>query len=61
MRDISRRIKLLEGRVGNDLQEVYFIEALDLTEKEIEAEIEKIQQHNPKAIVFIDDVPLEEG
>lgn len=57
MRDISRRIKLLEGRVSNDVQEVYFIEALDLTEKEIEAEVEKIQQHNPKAIIFIDDIP----
>lgn len=61
MRELSRRIKLLEGRAGKNLQEVYFIEALDLTEKEIEAEIERIQQHNPKAIVFIDDVPLEEG
>ena len=61
MRELSRRIKLLEGRAGKDLQEVYFIEALDLTEKEIEAEIERIQQYNPKAIVFIDDVPLEEG
>ena len=61
MRELSRRIKLLEGRAGKDLQEVYFIDALDLTEKEIEAEIEKIQQYNPKAIVFIDDVPLEEG
>ena len=61
MREISRRIKLLEERVGNDVQEVYFIDALDLTEKEIEAEIERIQQYNPKATVFIDDVPLEEG
>lgn len=61
MREISRRIKYLEQRAGKDLQEVYFIEALDLTEKEIEAEIEKIQQHNPKAIFFIDDIPLEEG
>lgn len=61
MREISRRIKLLEERVGKDVQEVYFIEALDLTEKEIEAEIERIQQYNPKAIFFIDDIPLEEG
>ena len=57
MRELSRRIKQLEGRVGNDVQEVYFIEALDLTEKEIEAEIEKIQQHNPKAVIIIDDIP----
>lgn len=56
MRELSRRIKQLEGRVGNDVQEVYFIEALDLTEKEIEAEIEKIQQHNPKAVIIIDDI-----
>ena len=61
MREISRRIKYLEERAGKKGQEVYFIEALDLTEKEIEAEIERIQQYNPKAIVFIDDVPLEEG
>lgn len=61
MREISRRIKRLEERVGNDVKEVYFIEALDLTEKEVEAEIERIQQHNPKAIFFIDDIPLEEG
>ena len=61
MRELSRRIKQLEGRVGNDVQEVYFIEALKKNKKEIEAEIEKIQQHNPKAIFFIDDIPLEEG
>ena len=61
MREISRRIKLLEERVGNDVQDVYFIEALDLTEKEIETEIEKIQQHNPKAIFFIDDIPLDDN
>ena len=61
MREISRRIKLLEGRVGKDVQEVYFVEALDLTEKEIEAEIERIQQYNPKAIFFIDDIPLDDN
>jgi len=61
MRELSRRIKLLEGRAGKNLQEVYFIEALDLTEKEIEAEIERIQQYNPKAIFFIDDIPLDDN
>lgn len=61
MREISRRIRLLEQRAGKDLQEVYFIEALDLTEKEIEAEIEKVRRDNPKAIFFIDDIALEEG
>lgn len=61
MRELSRRIKLLEGRAGKVLQEVYFIEALNLTEKEIEAEIERIQQYNPKAIFFIDDIPLDDN
>ena len=61
MREISRRIKHLEERAGKKGQEVYFIEALDLTEKEIEAEIERIQQHNPKAIFFIDDIPLDDN
>lgn len=61
MREISRRIKYLEERAGKKGQEVYFIEALDLTEKEIEAEIEKVRRDNPKAIFFIDDIPLEEG
>ena len=61
MRELSRRIKLLEGRAGKHLQEVYFIEALNLTEKEIEAEIERIQQYNPKAIFFIDDIPLDDN
>ena len=60
MREIRRRIKQLEGRVSKPVQEVYIIEALDLTEKELEAEIEKITQHNPKAIFLIDDIP-EEG
>lgn len=60
MREIRRRIKQLEGRVRKDVQEVYIIEALDLTEKELEAKIEKITQHNPKAIFLIDDIP-EEG
>ena len=61
MREISRQIKHLEERAGKKGQEVYFIEALDLTEKEIEAEIERIQQHNPKAIFFIDDIPLDDN
>ena len=61
MREISRRIKHLEESAGKKGQEVYFIEALDLTEKEIEAEIEKIQQYNPKAIFFIDDIPLDDN
>ena len=58
MKQLSRRIRLLEQQAGMKDSKVYFIEALDLTDVELESELQSIKQRDPNAIIFIDDVPL---
>ena len=58
MNQLSMRIRLLEQQAGVSDSKVYFIEALDLTDVELEKEMQSIKQRDPTAIIFIDDVPL---
>ena len=58
MKQLARRVRLLEKRVGFTDKNVYFIEAKDLTEAEIDKEAQRINEINPNAIIFIDDVPM---
>ena len=58
MNQLSRRIRLLEQQAVLTDSKVYFIEALDLTDVELENELQSIKQRDPTAIIFIDDVPL---
>ena len=60
MSQLSRRIRLLEQQAGVADSKVYFIEALDLTDVELEKEMQSIKQRDPTAIIFIDDTPLED-
>ena len=61
MRSLSRRIRQLEERTGYKNQVVYFIDVDDLTEAELNKEVQAINQRDPTAIIFIDDIPLEDG
>lgn len=58
MKQLARRVRLLEERVGYTDKNVYFIEAKDLTEAEIDKEAQRVNEINPNAVIFIDDVPL---
>ena len=58
MNQLSRRIRLLEQQAGLTDSKVYFIEALDLTDVELEKELQSIKRRDPTAIIFIDDVPM---
>ena len=60
MSQLSRRIRLLEQQAGMADSKVYFIEALDLTDVELEKEMQSIKQRDPTAIIFIDDIRLGE-
>lgn len=60
MKQLSRRIRLLEQQAGLTDSKVYFIEALDLSGVELENELQSIKQRDPTAIIFIDDVPTED-
>lgn len=60
MREISKRIKHLEQLAGQETQRVYFIDAVGLSEAEVQEEIDKIAQVNPNAVFFLDDIPLDE-
>lgn len=60
MSQLSRRIRLLEQQAGVADSKVYFIEALDLTDVELEKEMQSIKQRDPTAIIFIDDIRLGE-
>ena len=56
MKQLTRRIRQLEERAGYNDQVVYFIEADDLTEAELNKEVQAINQREPTAIIFIDDI-----
>lgn len=58
MKQLSRRIRLLEQQASVADSKVYFIEALDLSGVELEKEMQSIKRRDPTAIIFIDDVPL---
>lgn len=58
MKQLTRRVRLLEERAGYTDTKVYFIEATDLTEAEIDKEAQRINEINPNAIIFIDDIPM---
>ena len=60
MKQLSRRIRLLEQQAGMKDSKVYFIEALELSGVELENELQSIKQRDPTAIIFIDDVPTED-
>ena len=56
MKQLARRVRLIEERTGYTGLEVYFIESKDLTEAEIDNEAQKIKSINPNAMIFIDDI-----
>ena len=56
MKQLARRIRQLEERVGYNNQVVYFIEVDDLTEAELNKEVQAINQREPTAMIFIDDI-----
>ena len=56
MKQLAKRVRLLEERAGCTGLEVYFIESKDLTESEIDKEAQKIKSINPNAMIFIDDI-----
>ena len=58
MKQLARRIRQLEERVGYNNQVVYFIESKDLTEAEIDKEAQRIKENNPNAMIFIDDITM---
>ena len=58
MRSLSRRIRQLEERTGYNNQVVYFIDVDDLTEAELNKEVQAINQRDPTAIIFIDDISI---
>ena len=56
MKQLAKRVRLLEERTGYRGLEVYFIESKDLTEAEIDKEAQQIKENNPNAMIFIDDI-----
>ena len=58
MKQLARRVRLIEERVGYTGLEVYFIESKDLTESEIDKEAQRIKENNPNAMIFIDDITM---
>ena len=56
MKQLARRVRLIEERTGYTGLEVYFIESKDLTETEIDKEAQRIKESNPNAMIFIDDI-----
>ena len=58
MKQLARRVRLIEERAGYTGLEVYFIESKDLTEAEIDKEAQKIKNLNPNAMIFIDDITM---
>ena len=58
MKQLARRVHLLEERVEYTDTKVYFIESKDLTEAEIDKEAHRIKENNPNAIIFIDDITI---
>lgn len=61
MSQLTRRIRQLEERAGYNNQVVYFIDVDDLTEAEINKEVQAINQREPTAIIFIDDISVKDG
>lgn len=61
MSQLTRRIRQLEERAGYNNQVVYFIDVDDLTEAELDKEVQAIIQRDPTAIIFIDDIAVKDG
>lgn len=61
MKQLARRIRQLEERVGCNNQVVYFIEVDDLTEAELNKEVQAINQREPTAMIFIDDIAVKDS
>ena len=61
MSQLTRRIRQLEERAGYKNQVVYFIDVDDLTEAELNKEVQAIKQRDPTAIIFIDDIAVKDG
>ena len=58
MKQLAKRVRLLEENTAYNGIQVYFIESKDLTEAEIDKEAQRIKENNPKAIIFIDDITM---
>ena len=61
MSQLTRRIRQLEERAGYNNQVVYFIDVDDLTEAELNKEVQAINQRDPAAIIFVDDIAAKDG
>ena len=58
MKQLAKRVRLLEESAGYTGLEVYFIESKGLTEAEIDKEAHRIKENNPNAMIFIDDITM---
>lgn len=56
MRELSKRIKILEKQAGTKNAVVYIFDVSGTTQKELDRKIEEIRQNNPKAVFIIDDI-----
>ena len=61
MKQLTRRIRQLEESTAYNGIQVYFIDCENLTEKEIENEVERIRQKAENATIFIDDISIQGG
>ena len=61
MSQLTRRIRQLEERTRYNNQVVYFIDVDDLTEAELNKEVQAINQRDPAAIIFVDDIAVKDG
>ena len=54
MREISRRIKNLEKRIGPPKLNIYILGLIGTTEQEVDEEIKEIKRTDPNAVCIID-------
>lgn len=56
MRELGKRIKVLEKHTGTKNNVVFILDVIGTNEKELNRKIEEIRQKNPKAVFIIDDI-----
>lgn len=58
MKVLKNRIRQLEENTAYNGIQVYFVDCENLTEKEIENEVQRIRQKAENATIFIDDISI---
>lgn len=54
MREISRRIKILEKRIGSPKLNIYTFGLIGTTKQEVDEKIKEIERTKPNAVYIID-------